>query len=87
MILQVVCAVAYLIGGPLADYVLEPIMRPGGILAPIFGGIFGTGPGAGMALFYVFTSICLLLVGIGGYAFRTLRDVEDIVPDHDGAAV
>lgn len=76
---------AYAIAGPLADYVLEPAMMPQGSLAPVFSGIFGSGPGAGMALLYVISSICLLILGLGGYAFRPLRDVEIIVPDHDAA--
>ena len=75
--------VAYLIAGPLADYVFEPVMMSGGSLAPILGWIFGTGKGAGMALLYVISSLGLLLIGLSGYAFRTLRDVEIIVPDHD----
>ncbi len=75
--------VAYLIAGPLADYVFEPVMMSGGSLAPILGWIFGTGKGAGMALLYVISSLGLLLIGLSGYAFRTLRDMEIIVPDHD----
>ncbi|MBW4647062.1 MAG: hypothetical protein KME23_29460 [Goleter apudmare HA4340-LM2] len=75
-----------MIAGPLADYVFEPAMMPGGSLAPIFGRVLGTGVGAGMALLYVITSICLLMLGFGVYAFRLLRDVEDIVPDHDASA-
>jgi len=82
----VTTAIAPLIAGPLADKVLEPAMMPGGSLASIFGGILGTGRGAGMALFYVLTSICLLLVGLGGYAFQHLREVERILPDFDKAA-
>lgn len=65
------------------DYIFEPTMMPGGILAPRLGSIFGSGPGAGMALLYVITSFCLILVGIGGYAFPTLCNVEEIVPNHD----
>lgn len=52
-------------------------------MADLLGGIFGTGSGAGMAVLYVMSSICLLVVGLGGYGFRKLRDVEAIVPDHD----
>jgi hypothetical protein len=36
-----------------------------------------------MALLYVITSIGLLLIGLGGYGFRVLRDVEISLPDHD----
>ena len=79
LMFQLVSAVAFLIAGPLADEVFEPAMRPGGSLAKILGGIFGTHPGAGMAVMYVTTSTCLLLVGLAGYARRPLQDLEDIV--------
>jgi hypothetical protein len=69
--------------GPLADYVFEPAMKPEGNLAPIFGTIFGTNSGAGMALLYVMCALCMLLVGLVGYAFPALRDVEDLLPDYD----
>ncbi|WP_238360985.1 hypothetical protein [Iningainema tapete] len=72
-----------MIAGTLADEVFEPAMMPDGSLAPILGKIFGTGKGAGIALVYVISSLSILLVGLGGYAFRTLRDVETILPDHD----
>ena len=71
--------------GPLADYVMEPAMGPGGSVAPILGGVFGKGSGAGMAVIYTGAAICLLLVGGGGYAFPWLRNVERLVPDHDAA--
>lgn len=83
MLMMIMSALGYLIAGPLADYVFEPAMKPQGRLAPIFGGIFGTGDGAGVALLYVISSICLLLVGLSGYAFRRLRDVETLVADRD----
>ena len=77
LMFQLVSAVAALIAGPLADNVFEPAMRPGGSLAKLLGGIFGTHPGAGMAVMYVTTSTCLLLVGLGGYACRPLRNLND----------
>ena len=83
LLLLVTTAIATLIAGPLADRVFEPAMMPGGWMADLLGGIFGTGSGAGMAVLYVMSSICLLVVGLGGYGFRKLRDVEAIVPDHD----
>ncbi|MEH2375568.1 MFS transporter [Nostoc sp.] len=79
----VASAVAYLIAGPLADYIFEPAMMPDGSLAPILGWIFGTAKGSGMAVLYVISSLGMLLIGLSGYAFRTLRDVETILPDHD----
>ena len=58
-------------------------MQPGGVLTPLFGSIFGTGNGACMALQFTLFSILGVLVGVGGYAFRTLRDVETLVPDYE----
>jgi len=78
--------VGRLLAGPLADYIFEPAMKPDGNLAAIFGGVFGTSPGAGMALLYVLCALGMLSVGLVGYAFPSIRDVEDIVPDHDATA-
>jgi DHA3 family macrolide efflux protein-like MFS transporter len=83
MSVMVTSPIGYLLGAPLADYILEPAMKPGGSLAPVFGGIFGTGAGAGMALLYVTCAICMLLIGLAGYAFPVLRNVEKVMPDHD----
>jgi MFS transporter, DHA3 family, macrolide efflux protein len=75
--------IAPILAGTLADRFLEPVMQPGGTLTPILGGIFGEGPGAGMALLYVMTSSGLCLLGLLGYTFPTLRNLEDQIPDHD----
>lgn len=82
MVQQITLAIAFLAAGSLADYVFEPAMKPSGHLAPIFGGLLGTGKGAGIALIYVFCAICMLLVGIGSYASPILRNVEYSLPDH-----
>ncbi|MEL7314499.1 MAG: MFS transporter [Cyanobacteria bacterium J06559_3] len=77
----VIGAIAPLLAGPLADHVFEPAMQSDGWLAPSFGPLLGTGPGAGMALLYTLTASLMLLVGLAGYGFRTLRSVETILPD------
>ncbi len=81
-IAQVASPLGLAISGPLADYVFEPAMEPGGFLAGIFSGLFGTGTGAGLALFLTLLSCCGILVAIGGYAFEQLRDVEILLPDN-----
>jgi hypothetical protein len=70
----------------MADYVFEPAMMPGGGLSSTFSVLVGTNPGAGMALMFVFTGILGALVGLGAYAFRAVREVEEILPDHDAGA-
>jgi MFS transporter, DHA3 family, macrolide efflux protein len=85
MIGLVVGTIAPLLAGPLADRVFEPAMQSGGALTPL-APWFGTGSGAGIAVLYTLTAVWMLLVGVGGYAFRQLRDVEIILPDHDAPA-
>ncbi len=86
LIAQTSAPISMLAAGPLADGVFEPGLRPGGGLAPAFGWIVGTGPGSGMALMFVFAGLLGALVGLAGYAFREVREVEQILPDHDAQA-
>ena len=74
--------VAMLVVGPLADYVMEPAMRAGGALSGAFGWLVGSGPGAGMALIFIFSGLLAVLVSLGGYATTAIREVESILPDH-----
>jgi len=75
--------IAPMIAGLLADYVMEPAMKSNTALARMFGGLFGTGPGSGMGLLFFFAGIMSAIVGFSGYLFKSIRDVEIILPDHD----
>jgi MFS family permease len=75
-----------IIAGTLADFVLEPAMRTDSSLASAFGGLVGTGPGAGMGLLIVICGLGSTLVGLGGYLFRPIYNAEQILPDHDQLA-
>ncbi len=79
---QLAMPIGYLVAGPLADKLLEPAMRPGGALAAVFGGLLGTGPGAGMAFMFMCTSIAGTIICLSGYLFRNVREVESDLPDH-----
>jgi DHA3 family macrolide efflux protein-like MFS transporter len=74
--------IGMLLAGPLADRVFEPAMMPGGSLAAAFGGLVGTGAGAGMALILVIVGILGIVVPLSGYAFPAIRNVEVLLPDH-----
>lgn len=74
--------IGILLAGLLADGVFEPAMMTGGSLAPIFSGLVGTGPGAGMALILVFAGLLGAAVTWSGYLFPSVRNVEDLLPDH-----
>jgi hypothetical protein len=83
LIAQITAPLGMAVAGPLADWVFGPAMMPGGSLAPVFGWLVGTGEGAGIALIFVITGVAGILVGLSGYAFRAVRNAEDILPDHD----
>jgi MFS family permease len=75
-----------IIGGMMADYVLEPAMRTGGSLTSVFGRLVPPGPGAGMALLIVFGALAASIVGWGGYFIPVIRNAEELLPDHDHEA-
>ena len=83
LVTQIPTSLGAVLAGPLADKFFEPAMRTGGSLAPIFGNIFGTQMGAGMALMITLFSICGASIALAGYAFPLLRDIETILPDYD----
>jgi DHA3 family macrolide efflux protein-like MFS transporter len=72
-----------IIGGTLADFVMEPAMKTSSGLSHAFSWLVGTGPGAGMGLLMVFACLGVALVGLTGYFIRPIRDAETILPDHD----
>lgn len=85
LIAQISGPVAMLAAGPLADQVFEPAMMGGSALARSLGWLVGTGPGAGMGLMFVFSGVFGAFIGLIGYLIPTIRNVEDIMPDHDAA--
>jgi DHA3 family macrolide efflux protein-like MFS transporter len=74
-----------IIGGVLADFVLEPAMQSEGALVQTFGWLVGTGPGAGMGLLIIFGGASTVLVGLAGYLIPGIRNAEALLPDHDQA--
>jgi MFS family permease len=73
-----------IIGGTLADFLLEPAMKVQGAgLTPIFGSLFGFGPGSGMTLLFFFCGLGMMLIGLGGYFVPAVRNAESALPDHD----
>ncbi len=49
----------------------------------MLGGLFGTGLGSGMAVQYTLFATLGVILGLSGYAFNQLRDIETILPDAD----
>ena len=75
------------ISGPLADRVFEPAMQGDTLLSQTLGPIFGTGPGAGMALLIVIVGLFGITAGVVGYLVRAIREVDLRLPDHDAPVV
>ena len=75
-----------IIGGTLADFVLEPAARAQTGLPYTFAWLVGTGPGAGMGLLIVICGFASALVGLIGYFFPAIYNAEAILPDHDTLA-
>ncbi|HPC05685.1 MAG TPA: MFS transporter [Anaerolineaceae bacterium] len=75
--------VSPIIGGTMADFVLEPAMRAGGFLPDTFGWLVGTGPGSGMGLLMLICGVLISLVGVAGYFIPVIRKAEDLLPDHE----
>jgi DHA3 family macrolide efflux protein-like MFS transporter len=73
--------IAYVLAGPLADGVFEPLLMPGGALAGSLGAIIGTGPGRGVGTLFLLIGILPLVASIGGYLYKPLREIEEQLPD------
>jgi hypothetical protein len=81
MIIVSATTVAYIIAGPLADRVFEPLLASGGALAGSVGSIIGVGPGRGIALLFILAGVAILVVCAIGYAIRPVRRVDSELPD------
>ncbi|MBF2048473.1 MAG: MFS transporter [Leptolyngbya sp. IPPAS B-1204] len=76
LIVQIVSAFATFLAGPLADRVLEPAMMSNHAVTIALTQIFGTGPGAGMAVLYVLCSLGMVLAGLWGCTLPKLQQLE-----------
>ena len=75
---------AYVVAGPLADRVFEPWMAAQGSVARVFGGLFGTGPGRGIAVLFVVLGVLTIVSVVAGFIYQPLRDLELRMPDVAG---
>ncbi|GAB4482893.1 MAG: hypothetical protein Kow00124_32040 [Anaerolineae bacterium] len=72
---------AFLLAGPLADGIFEPLMAPDGALAPLLGPLIGVGQGRGIGLMFALCGVLLLLLTALAAAYTPLRRVETDLPD------
>ena len=72
---------AYLVAGPLAERVFQPLMAVNGPLASSIGQLIGVGPGRGIGLLFIVLGAVSMLIPVVAYQYPHLRFVEDELPD------
>lgn len=83
LIAWLVNPIATFAAGPVADNVFEPAMMEGGRWSETFGWLVDTGAGSGMSLMFIVMGVCMASAAIIGYCVPIVRNVEDILPDHE----
>jgi hypothetical protein len=82
MIASSMSPIAFLISGPLADRVFEPLMAENGALAnSVLGNVLGTGAGRGIGLIFVLCCLFLWMESIIAISIPRIRNLETDIPD------
>ncbi len=76
MMINFLQPIAYIIAGPLADRVFEPLMAADGALAGSMGQLMGVGPGRGIGLLFMIIGGLSMLLPLIAYQYPRLRFVE-----------
>ncbi|HSF38406.1 MAG TPA: MFS transporter [Thermoanaerobaculia bacterium] len=72
---------AYMVAGPLADRVFEPLLAVGGPLAESLGPWIGVGKGRGIALLFLFLGLLVVLTVAAASRLPRLTRLEEELPD------
>jgi hypothetical protein len=81
MVARCAAPLAYLLAGPLADRVFNPLLTMDGPLAASLGGVLGTGPGRGIGLIFVLMGAIKIAITLLARSDPHLRHVEDELPE------
>ncbi len=82
MISRSMMPLAFVLAGPLADAIFEPVMATSGVLASTpLGDILGAGPGRGIGLIFVTSGVLLLVVTGLAYSNPRICNIETELPD------
>ncbi len=81
MIAKSTTPLAYLVAGPIADKLFEPLLASDGPLVRGIGHIIGVGPGRGIGLLFFVMGVLKVAASLGGYLYPRIRLVEDELPD------
>lgn len=72
---------AYLLAGPLADHLFEPLLGSDGALAGTLGRLLGTGPGRGIGAFFIVLGAFIVIVASAAMANARIRNLDREIPD------
>lgn len=81
MVARSTAPLAYLLAGPLADRVFNPLLAAGGPLAGSLGPVLSTGPGRGIGLLFVLMGAIKVAITLIGRLDPHVRNVEHELPD------
>jgi MFS transporter, DHA3 family, macrolide efflux protein len=80
MLASVSVPFGYLLAGPLADGVFEPLLARDGALADSVGSIIGVGPGRGIAFLFCLVGLAFTAAALVGLRIRSIRDLDVVTP-------
>lgn len=82
MLSRCMMPLAFLVAGPLADRLFEPLMSVGGALSgSALAQVLGSGPGRGIGLLFIICACSALLVTLLAYLNPRIRNIESELPD------
>ena len=87
MIAKAALPLAYLLAGPLADNLFEPLLATTGLLTESVGQIIGIGSGRGIGLLFIMLGMIKMAVTLIGYAHPRIRLVEKELPDESPGVI
>ena len=72
---------AFLLAGPLADRVFEPLLAPHGALAGSLGQMIGIGAGRGIGLLFLIMGLIKIMIAASACGYPRIRRIEEELPD------
>jgi hypothetical protein len=81
MVTRSTAPLAYLLAGPLADKIFEPMLAVDGSLADRLGPLLGTGIGRGIGLMFFLMGLIKIGVAAWGFINPSIRRIENDLPD------
>lgn len=76
LISQLGMAIAFGVGGYLADKIFNPLLVPGGALASSVGALIGTGAGRGIGMMFVISGLFVSIIAIVIGKLKTLKELD-----------